>query len=653
MKVLLLLSALCVAGAEQVTPVQKVIQLLNDMLEKGKKEKHEEQVQFAAYRQFCEDTEAEKTTAIKEANQRIESLQAAIEKYDANVERLAGEIAGHEGDISTWQGDSKAAQSVRDIERTDYSATHKDYSESIDALERAVAVLKKQNFDRKQAAALMQLKLIPVSAKKTLDNFLQSVEDPLSVTAPEANGYEFQSGGVIEMLEKLHNKFEDERYTMEKEEANAKHAHQMLQQDLKAQISTATDTMNAKKVDKANNQQSAAESRGDLADTTTTRDDDQAYLNDLVATCKVKSSDFQSRQQLRAEEIEAVEKAIDILGSSSVTGNADKYLPALAQMALVQIKTLSQSPLQQRAVAFLSQQADKIHSRVLSALAVQASNDPFSKVRKMISDLIVRLQEEANEEAEHKGWCDTELATNEMTRKEKTQSVENLHATVDELEASIAKLTKDVAELSEQVANLDSAVKKATENRASEKATNEQTIKDAGEAQTAVAQALQVLKDFYAKAGQATALVQQQPVAPEIFDKPYTGMQSENGGIIGMLEVIQSDFARLETETKTSEATAQAAHDKFLSDSAVDKAQKNKDIEHKTNKKIDQSNNLTITKEDLASTQKELDAALRYYDKLKPSCVNAGVSYEDRVKRRQEELESLQEALKILNGEDI
>ena len=57
--------------------------------------------------------------------------------------------------------------------------------------------------------------------------------------------------------------------------------------------------------------------------------------------------------------------------------------------------------------------------------------------------------------------------------------------------------------------------------------------------------------------------------------------------------------------------------------------------------------------EDLEGTQKELDAALAYFDKLKPSCVDSGVSYEDRVARRKEEIESLQEALKILNGEDM
>merc|ERR1719444_749136 len=154
--------------------------------------------------------------------------------------------------------------------------------------------------------------------------------------------------------------------------------------------------------------------------------------------------------------------------------------------------------------------------------------------------------EEANEEAEHKGWCDTELASNQQTRKEKTEAVETLHAEIDQLEASISKLTEDLGELSKSVAELDAAMAKATSLRQEEKAKNEQTVKDSQEAQTAVAQALTVLKEFYAKAGEATALVQQQP---EIFDSPYKGMGAENGGVVGMLEVIESDFARLEAET--------------------------------------------------------------------------------------------------------
>merc|ERR1719379_1542846 len=125
-------------------------------------------------------------------------------------------------------------------------------------------------------------------------------------------------------------------------------------------------------------------------------------------------------------------------------------------------------------------------------------------------------------------------------------------------------------------------------------------------------------------------------------------MGESSGGVVGMMEVIQSDFARLESETSAAEAEGQKEYEDFMQDSEVDKTQKKSDIEHKTSKKRNQEQALEEKKEDLAGTEKELAAALTYYAKLKPSCVDEVVSYDDRVARRKEEIESLQEALKIL-----
>merc|ERR1719163_1873133 len=140
-------------SASEVTPVQKVIQLMTGMLEKGKQEKHDEQVQFAAYKQFCDDTTTEKQAAIADAEEHIEVLKADIQKFAADIELLNREIAGHEEDISVWKGDEKAATIVRGLEKADYDALHKDLTESIEAVEMAIAVLKKQPSTIPQAAA--------------------------------------------------------------------------------------------------------------------------------------------------------------------------------------------------------------------------------------------------------------------------------------------------------------------------------------------------------------------------------------------------------------------------------------------------------------------------------------------------------------------
>jgi chromosome segregation ATPase len=645
-----------------VTPVQKVIQLLQEMQAKGKSEMHDEQVKFSAYKQFCEDTGAAKTESIKKANALMESLAADIQMYESEVSQLAALITEKDALVAGFEGDKKAAIEVRDKEHADYKVEHQDYSESVDALGRAIGILKKQAHDRKQAESLLQvtkLARVPESVKRTIFSFLATDDEVvqpegLSVSAPQANAYEFQSGGIVEMLEKLLDKFRDERNTLEKDEMEEKHAHEMVVQDLTDSIEAAKQQIGRATATKAEKEAAAAEAKGELSDTTADRDSDQEYLDTLVAQCGQKSRDFEARQQLRSEEIDAIAKAIEILGSGAVTGNAEKYLPTFVQASMSQLRASAVRPVQKNVAAFLQHRAAELNSRILSLVASKVAEDPFAKVKKMIKDLIVRLMEEANEESEHKGWCDTELGTNKQTRETKAQQVETLTAQADQLSADIAKLAEEIADLQAAIAEIDHAVSEATTDRAAEKEQNEVTIKDATEAQTAVAQALSVLKEFYAKAAAATALVQQPNVdAPETFDKPYQGMGGESGGVIGMLEVIQSDFARLEAETTASEEEAAQAFERFSAESAKDRAVKDKDRENKGYAKTRKEGDLNMCKKDLKATQEELDAALAYYDKLRPSCVDSGLSYAERVKRREEELESLQEALRILEGEDI
>merc|ERR1719171_2955475 len=107
----------------------------------------------------------------------------------------------------------------------------------------------------------------------------------------------------------------------------------------------------------------------------------------------------------------------------------------------------------------------------------------------MVKDMIQKLMEEANEEAEHKGFCDTEMGTNKVTRDTKSEEAAKLKAEIDELTATVAKISQTLVDLSTALSENDAAVAKATA-----------TISDAKVAQEATAQAMTVLKDFYAKA---------------------------------------------------------------------------------------------------------------------------------------------------------
>merc|ERR1719473_1944603 len=108
----------------------------------------------------------------------------------------------------------------------------------------------------------------------------------------------------------------------------------------------------------------------------------------------------------------------------------------------------------------------------------------------MIKDMIQKLMQEANEEAEHKGFCDTELSTNKNTRDSKTDEVAALQAENDELAATIAQLAGQIKVLGEEIAVIDAAVAKATDLRVAEKTKNAATVADATVAAKAVSQAI-------------------------------------------------------------------------------------------------------------------------------------------------------------------
>jgi DNA repair exonuclease SbcCD ATPase subunit len=650
---------------EGVTPIQKVIQMMQEMYSKGKQEKHDEEVRFAVYTEWCKNTMDLKQKMIADANLEMERLSADIQKGLSDAEVLGQEIAKLGADIDMYSKDLANQTSIRESEHADYQTEHADYSESIDALGRAIGILKKQSYDRKQGTAMLQkvsvLSRVPAQVKRIIESFLatdQEVLQPgLSVSAPQANAYEFQSGGVVEMLEKLKDKFADEKHELEKAEMNGKHAYEMAAEDLHSSIDAAEKESSEKAKAKAEAEQGVAADKGDLADTTSARDEDQKYLDGVMTQCQQKSKSYEERQTVRSEELEALTKAIEVIQSPSVSGHGDTYLPAMVQTSLALRASGSKKPVQSNVAAFLKDAANRLDSRVLSMVAMHVQSDPFEKVKKMIKDLIVRLMEESTEEAEHKGWCDTELGTNKQTRADKAESVDLLAAKKDQLTADISKLAEDIADISDAIAAIDVAVAKATEVRSQEKEKNAKTVADAQEAQEAVASAIQILNEFYAKAAESTSFLQSKQTpeadAPETFDAPYQGQGAASGGVMGMLEVIQSDFARLEAETRSAESEGENDFESFSDESAQDKAVKQTDLEHKEKTKTEKESELNDTTKDLTATQAELDAALAYYEKLKPSCVDAGLSYEERVKQREEEIESLKEALRILEGEEI
>merc|ERR1719238_1078191 len=154
----------------------------------------------------------------------------------------------------------------------------------------------------------------------------------MNYAAPEAAGYEFQSGGVVSMLENLLDEFSTKKTELEKSELEAQHGFEQIAQQLTDEVEMASQEIERKTKRRAETEQAKAEAEADLAQTTADRDEDQKYLDDMTALCTQKRADFASREQLRAGEIEAIKKAIEVMSSDAVSGAADKHLPTMLQL---------------------------------------------------------------------------------------------------------------------------------------------------------------------------------------------------------------------------------------------------------------------------------------------------------------------------------
>ena len=638
-----------VTSAANVSPLQKVVEMMNDMIAKGKAAKQDERVEFAKYTEWCQNTIAETAKALDEEAEQILQLKADIEKATTDAEGLAEEVKELEAETGELEAEVESATKVRNTEKADYKATHADFSESIDAIARAITVLSSQGDVKQALLQVSSLRAVPGEVKRQLNTFLGIQESTLS-TAPEANAYENQSGGIIGLLEKMLQKFEDQRLNLEKEEMNSKANYDTLMQTLKDHIQSNTKAISSKVAAKAQKKVNAGTAKGDLEITVNAQSEDQTTLSDTKVACSAASDEYEKNQNTRADEIEAIQKAVKILTSDAVSGSALLQSPRKGKV-LAQLRTVVTGDAEKakNVAAYLQAQSEKIGSRYLSVMAAHVTADPFAKVKKMIKDLLIKLMEEANSEADHKGYCDAEMATNKQTRENKAAEVDGLTQQIDQLNAETGQLTEEITLLSDSIAEIKQQQSEATALRNEEKKKNEKTIAEAKEAQAAVERATQVLKDFYAQ--QDGAFLQGKTKAKTHTkthtNAPYKGM--EGGGVMSFLEVVLSDFARLESETSTAEDSQASEYEKFMDESNDDAAVKDSEMTHKVSKKQVNEETVRNLKKELGLTQDELDKALTYYDKLKPDCVETGMSYEDKKRMREEEIQSLKEALNLLS----
>lgn len=308
-------------------------------------------------------------------------------------------------------------------------------------------------------------------------------------------------------------------------------------------------------------------------------------------------------------------------------------------------------------ISLLKGKGQELKSTLLTSLASRIADDPFAKVKKLIQELIERLLTEAANEADQKGWCDKAIADAKQKRTYAAEEIADLNVKMAKLEALSDKLGEELDELAKGIAELKASQAEAEKIRSEEKTENAHTVSEAKAGLSAVTMAIDILDKFYKTAAKAEVeySLAQGPAddAPDAGFKngeAYKGAQAESGGIIGMLEVIQSDFERTIKETIADEKKAEQDHLEFMTETGKSLAEKEVAQKEKQKLKDETDSNFNDAEDEMSSQTKILVTAIKELMELKPACIDTGMSYADRVALREEEIAALKKALCILGA---
>merc|ERR1719321_2313820 len=388
---------------------------------------------------------------------------------------------------------------------------------------------------------------------------------------------------------------------------------------------------------------------------------DTKKLKDLQHECMTKAEDHETEQKETSEELTALATAKKIIKEK--TGGAAKRTYDFQQedASFLQIRARAHTgvkarEIKDRVVSMIQSLAKETQVPALAQLAMRIrslsmlSADPFAKVKGMIQEMIEKLVKEAQEEAEHKAFCDNEMAETEAKKADKEEEVDDLNTKIDRAAAKIAKLKETIALLEKELGQIAAEQKTADETRQKEKDAWAAAKSDFEQGLEGVQMALEVLRDYYAEKDDAALL---QGAQSDLGDAMSLAQKSTGAasGIIGMLEVAESDFSKMLAEGQAAEDLAQSEYEALTEDNKVLTAEKTTAVKYKGKDKKETEAFLSETKDDLGTTQEELDAVLEYYDKLKPQCIAKPEPYAERKKRREKEIAGLKEALDILEAE--
>merc|ERR1719426_548109 len=434
-----------------------------------------------------------------------------------------------------------------------------------------------------------------------------------------------------------------------------------MRQSLEDQMAADTKDLNEEKSNKAGAEEGKATAEGDLATTVKELKAAEDELQTANTDCMTTAADHEATVAARNEELKVIATAEKIL-KDSTSGAVGQTYSLLQVAAGSQLKTRADLA-NSEVVNMVKKLAQDHHSAALAQLASRLSvvvryggkdgADPFGKIKGLISDMIAKLEKEAEAEATEKAYCDEEMSKTEAKKGELEGVITKLTSKIDLASAKSAELKGEVKTLQAELAKLAQEQSDMDAIRAEEKAAYDKAKAELEAGIGGVQKALGVLRDYYEggaallqKAGGFDAFMHQ-PAPP----KKHSAASGAGGSILDILEVCESDFTKNLADEETEESDAVAVYEKTTQDNKLATTMKSQDVKYKTKEYKGLDKSISELSAERDNTNTELSAVLDYYSKIKDRCVAKPETYEERKARREAEIQGLKEALQILESE--
>jgi len=678
---LLLAVMLAMASSETATvnPIRRVVTMLQMMQKKVIAEGEKEQELFEKFMCYCKNGAGTLKKAIADAEAKIPQLESEIEAMGAEKVQLAADIIQHKKDRDAAKGAIVDATALREKEAATFAEESSDDSANLGAMDGAIKAISKgmgSAFLQSQAASA--LKNFVLNA-----NIMDADRDALTSFLSQDSQYAPASGEIVGILKQMKDTMSAHLKDITAAEAKAKAAFKGLVAAKKKEIEALQKSIEEKIERVGKSGVELVNMAEDLEDTKEGLDEDKKFLADMAKNCATKKDEWAARQKTRSEELLALADTIKILNDDDALELFKKTLPTPSFLQI----TVTQKEVRRQAIAALKKGNDPRLD--LISLALHGQKVDFSKVLKMIDDMVVLLGEEQVTDNDKKADCLTRFDTLEDEAKALARDVSNLEKNIADLKSSIETLTEEIAALEAGITDLDKQVAEATETRKEE---HEDFVENLA-ANNAAKKLLEIAKNrlnkFYNPklykappkrelseeeritvnmggtlaptaapggiAGTGVTVFAQKKVAPppppETFGA-YSKKSEESSGVIGMIDLLKKDLTNEITEMEFDEKAAQGDYDKFVADSADKRAADSKSLAQKEEAKANAVADLVADEAELKSKQGEAMNNAKLTADTHLECDWLLENYDFRKEARAGEVDSLKKAKAILSGAD-